>query len=210
VAGDTVRNTQEEQAMPDAPPTKETLLDAIAAERRFWDALVAAVARAGLLERHSAAGGPSPSAATFRDLAAHLNAWRAWTLARLEAVRSRTGPPIPPWPAGLAEDTPAGGDAINAWFAARDRGRPLAAVLAEATAQLDAIAAVVATTPADDLLTSSRVAWLGDVSAGPAVLGGSFGHLHVDHGPSLLAWLRRETGSEALLPPAPPLFGARG
>nr|MDQ6908170.1 ClbS/DfsB family four-helix bundle protein [Chloroflexota bacterium] len=98
-------------------------------------------------------------------------------------------------------------DAINAWFAARDKDRPATEVLAETTAQFDAMGAAVAAMPTDDLLTPGRFAWLGDLPIGPAVLGYSFVHLHTDHEPDIRAWLRRETGDEPALPPPPPTFG---
>jgi len=187
--------------MPDTTPTKDDLLAAIDAERRYWDALVAAVEAAGLMDRPGANNGPW----TFKEMAAHLNAWRALTVARLEAAYRGAGPPAHPWPAGLEEgpDT----DAINAWFSARDKDRPAAEVLAESAAQFDAMGAAVAAMSSDDLLTPGRFAWLGDLPIGPALLGYSFTHLHTDHEPDIRAWLRREAGGEPALPPPPPTFG---
>ncbi len=187
--------------MRDTAPTKDGLLTAIAMERRFWDALVATVAEAGLMGHP----GVNNETWTFRDLAAHLNGWRGVSVARLEAAQRGAGPPTHPWPAGLEEgpDT----DAINAWFAARDKDRPATAVLAESAAQLDAMAAAVAAMSPDDLLTPGRFVWLGDLPIGPAVLGYSFAHLHTDHEPDIRAWLRRETGCVPVLLPSPPTFG---
>lgn len=189
------------EAMPDTTPTKEDLLAAIAIERRFWDALVAMVEQAGLMDRSGTNNGPW----TFKDMAAHLNAWRGITVARLEAASRGKEPPAPPWPAGMEESTDT--DAINAWFATRAEDRPATAMLAESAAQFDAMGAAVAAMPADDLLTPGRFAWLGDLPIAPAVLGYSFVHLHTDHEPDIRAWLRRETGSEPTLPSAPPTFG---
>jgi deazaflavin-dependent oxidoreductase (nitroreductase family) len=198
---------ERQQAMPDTTPTKDDLLAALAAERRFWDALVATVTRGNLMERP----GIGDAAATFKDVAAHLNDWRELTLARLEAASHGSGPPGHPWPSGLDDDTPAGTDAINAWFAARARDRSVADVLAETAAQFDTLAAAVAAIPAADLLTPGRFAsiadWLADLPIGPALLGFSFTHLHTDHEPDIRAWLRRETGTEPVLPPPPPDFG---
>ena len=187
--------------MPGATPTKDDLLTAIDAERRYWDALVAAVEAAGLMNR----SGTNNGSWTFKEMAAHLNGWRGVSVARLEAASRGAGPPAHPWPAGMEEGTDI--DAINAWFAARDKDRPATEVLAETTAQFDAMGAAVAAMPADDLLTPGRFAWLGDLPIGPAVLGYSFVHLHTDHEPDIRAWLRRETGGEPALPPPPPTFG---
>jgi hypothetical protein len=189
--------------MPETTPTKDDLLGALAVERRFWDALVAVVEDAGLMDRPGANNGPW----TFKDLAAHLNGWRGQTAARLEAAARGAGPPAHPWPAGLDEATPVGVDAINAWFYERAKDRPAAEVLAETAAQFDALVVTVAATPAADLLTPGRVRWLGDLPVGPALLGFSFAHLHTDHEPDIRAWLRRELGDEPALPPPPPTFG---
>ena len=113
--------------MPETTPTKGDLLAALASERRFWEALVAVVQDAGLLDRPGANNGPW----TFKDVAAHLNGWRGLTVARLEAAARGAGSPAPPWPAGLDEATDAGTDAINAWFYARGRPRAAAEVLGE-------------------------------------------------------------------------------
>ncbi|MHB8646919.1 MAG: DinB family protein [Thermomicrobiales bacterium] len=189
--------------MPDTTPTKDDLLAALAVERRYWDALVATVDHAGLMDRPGANNGPW----TFREMAAHLNFWRGLTLARLEAALRGDGPPAHPWPAGMDEETRAGVDAINAWSYERNMDRPAAEVLAETASQFDALIATVAEMPAEDLLTPGRFAWFGDLPIGPAVLGYSFTHLHTDHDPDIRAWLRRETGDEPALPPAPPTFG---
>jgi len=68
--------------MPDTTPTKDDLLAALAAEHRYWNALVVIVENAGLMDRPGANNGPW----TFKDIAVHLNGWRGVTLARLEAA----------------------------------------------------------------------------------------------------------------------------
>jgi hypothetical protein len=188
--------------MPDTTPTKGDLLAALASERRFWDALVAVVQDAGLMDCPGANNGPW----TFKDVAAHLNGWRALTVARLEAAAQGAGAPAQPWPAGMAEATDEGTAAINAWFSERSQTRSAAEVLGETMAQLAAFGVAVASMSADDLLAPGRFEWLGNLPIGPALLGGSFGHLHTEHEPDIRAWLRRELGYEPALPP-PPMFG---
>ncbi len=187
--------------MADGSPTKDDLLAAISTERAFWEALVAVVQRASVMDRP----GANNADWTFKDMAAHLNAWRGLSVARLEAASRGGGPPAHPWPADMEEgpDT----DAINAWFYNQSKDRPAADVLAESAVQFDAMRAAVAATPDDDLLTPGRFAWFGDLPVGPAVLGFSSTHLHTDHEPDIRAWLRRETGADPALPPAPPNFG---
>lgn len=187
--------------MSEPMPTKDDLLAAIAAERRYWDALAAAVQAAGLMNRPGANNGPW----TFRDMAAHLNAWRGVSVARLEAAQRGDGPPAHPWPGDWQESTDT--DAINAWFLARDKERTAENVLAETQAQFDAMAAAVAAMPDDLLLTPGRCAWLGNLPVGPAVLGYSFTHLHADHAPDIRAWLTRATGGAPDLPAPPSNFG---
>ena len=187
--------------MSEARPTKDDLLNALDTERRFWDALVAVVEDAGLMDRPGANNGPW----TFKDMAAHLNGWRERTVARLQAASGGTDPAPHHWPGDLEEG--AGTDAINAWFYDRNKDRPASDVLAETQAQFHAMRAAVATASDDDLLTPGRFSWLGDLPVGPAVLGYSFTHLHTDHEPDIRAWLRRETGRGPDLPPAPSNFG---
>jgi hypothetical protein len=189
--------------MPDTTPTKEDLVTAIDTERRYWDALVAVVEQGRLMDRPGANNGPW----TFKDMTVHLNGWRGLTVARLEAASRGAGPPAHPWPADLGEESPETIDAINAWFYERGRDQTASEVLAESTAQFDAMRATVVAMSPDDLLTPGHFAWFGDLPVGPAVLGYSFTHLHTDHDPDIRAWLRRETGTVPALPPAPPTFG---
>jgi hypothetical protein len=191
-----------EEPMPESTPTKDDLLAAIGTERHYWNALVALVEQEGLLDRQIRANGP-----TFKETAAHVNSWRALTVARFEAAQRGSGPPAHPWPEGMGEDSRVGVNEINAWSAERDRERPAAEVLAEASTQFDALSAAVAAMSDDDLLTPGRFVWLGDLPIGPALLGYSFTHLHTDHVPEICTWLQRETGREPNLPPVPPRFG---
>ncbi|HET8523656.1 MAG TPA: maleylpyruvate isomerase N-terminal domain-containing protein [Thermomicrobiales bacterium] len=138
--------------MLDRTPTTADLLDAIETERRYWHALVEAMRHAGLLNEFS----EGEDSWTFRDVAVHLNGWREWTLTRLTAGLHAANSPTPPWPEGLDEESQVGTDAINAWFAARARQRPMAEVLAETDAQFDALAAAVTAMPDADLLTPGR------------------------------------------------------
>ncbi len=111
----------------------------------------------------------------------------------------------------MGEETPETIDNINAWFAERAKHQSLSAVLAETTAQFDALTAVITSIPASDLLTPGVFGWLGDwlvdMPIGPASLGFSFSHLHADHVPDIRAWLKRETGVDPMLPQEPPTFG---
>ena len=153
------------------------LIKNINAERAGWHALLAEIGE----ERMGQPG--AMGAWTFKDLVAHLTAWRGRTLARIEA-----GPdaePAPPWPQHLTED-----DQINAWVYERNRDRPLQQVLAEADRSFERLARAIAMLSDEDLTTPGRFAWMD----GKALIDGAFfGHFHDEHEPAIRAWLARQT-----------------
>ena len=65
---------------------------------------------------------------TFKDLAAHLAAWRNYRIPMIEAAGRGAPMPPPPWPSGFADDDY---DEINAWFQERDAARSLDDVLGD-------------------------------------------------------------------------------
>jgi hypothetical protein len=167
--------------------SKEQALDRIERERASWDALRAEVGE-GRMERPGAAG-----AWTFKDVVAHLNAWRRRSLARLEA--GRRGQPLPPpeWPAEFTDETDEGVERINAWIYEANRGRPLRDVLAESREQFRQLSSIVAALPEEELTDPGRFPWTGGTSLARAILGGDiFSHLHEEHEPAIRAWLASE------------------
>ncbi len=187
------------------PTTKADLLRAIETEQDWWRAVT------DLAEANSPLTGDEPidGSWTYKELLAHLDGWRNWTLARLRAAASGTGPPAPPWPDEFDEQTDAGTDAINAWFTESARTRPLNAVVDTLMDHLRQLSSVVDQMSEDDLLTPGRYPWVGDGSdpIGPALLGSSLAHVHQTHAPALEAWLTNNLGQHAELPPIPPTFG---
>lgn len=119
--------------MSDETAGKAEWLARIERGRAAWEALVAGVDE-DAMERPGVDGDWS-----FKDVTAHLNAWRAWTVARLDAAAGDGAAPSPPWPEGMGEETPEGVDEINQWFYARGRDRPAAEILAEAREQFQRI-----------------------------------------------------------------------
>ncbi len=170
---------------------QDELLATIDREIAGWEALLAEIGEERM-ERPGAAG-----EWTFKDVVAHLNGWRRRTVARLEAVARGEAPPPPPWPSGLSDETDQGVDRINAWFYERDKDRPLADVLAESRDQFARLRAAVAALPERDLFEPGRFAWLGEHALGPAIIGGSSGHLHEEHMPAIRAWLAGLDGPQA-------------
>lgn len=179
-------------------PTRNELLRAVDAEARYWNALVALVGEERM-ERPGVNG-----EWTFKDMVAHLNGWRRWTVARLAAPAMQ--PPPYPCPAAVSDHEDGATDAINAWFYQTARDHPPADVLAESRTQFEAMRAVVTGRPENELYDPHALPWM-DGYALWVVLPYSFIHLHVDHEPDIRAWLAREGVDTASLPPPPPFFG---
>jgi hypothetical protein len=154
--------------------SRAELLHTIERERAAWQALLAEIGEERMHEL-----GPM-GAWTFKDLAAHLLAWDARTLAHIEAGPGGTPAPAP-WPASLDND-----DEINAWIQAHYRDRSLRAVLADTDRSYERFAALIGAMPENALLTPGRFDFMGDTAL---VEGDFFGHLHEEHEPAVRAWL---------------------
>jgi hypothetical protein len=178
----------------DALTTKAQLLETIEAEHTAWLALLDTIGADRMLL--PGAAGPDW---TFKDVVAHLTAWRRRTIDRLQAGLRHTDPAPPPWPAEFDEEDDAGLEQINAWFYNADRDRPLAAVLRESEAAWQQMADLVRAMPEEDLLDPQRFAWTDGVPLGPTVLNGSFEHLHEEHMPAIQDWLEK-LNAESRLP----------
>jgi hypothetical protein len=119
---------------------------------------------------------------TFKDLAAHLTAWRRRTVRRLQAAGRGEPPPANPWPAELGDDEE---DPINTWIHEQTRDRPLAEVLAAADTVYDDFAEAIEKLPLALLTDPMRFDWMGGV----ALADGDFaGHLD-EHEPDVRRWL---------------------
>lgn len=173
----------------DALTTKAQLLETIQAEHTGWHALLDTIGEDRMLL--PGAAGPDW---TFKDVIAHLTAWRGRTIDRLRAGLRHTEPAPPPWPAEFDEDDPTGLEQINTWFYNANRDRPLAEVLRESEAAWQEMADLVRAMPEDDLLDPQRFPWMAGAPLGPTVLEGSFGHLHEEHMPAIQAWLETLSG----------------
>ncbi|MGI8586441.1 MAG: ClbS/DfsB family four-helix bundle protein [Chloroflexia bacterium] len=169
----------------DALTTKAQMLEIIQAEHAAWQALLAAIG-----EEHMMLRGAAGADWTVKDVVAHLTAWRGRSCAYLRAGLRQTEPAPPPWPAEFNEDDAAGVAQINNWFYEADRDQPLAAVLGESEAAWQEMADLVRALPEADLREADRFAWLGGAPLGPAVLDGSFEHMHEHiHMLAIQAWL---------------------
>jgi hypothetical protein len=146
-------------------------------DQRFWRELVAEVGRERMSE-------PGPMGEwTFRDLTAHLAAWRNVRIPQIEAVARGLAMPSPPWPPELDDD-----DAINDWFQERDRDRSLDDVLDDYDRSFERLAAAIEALPDDVADDPSAFEFTGGV----AVVDGDFtDHLHEEHLPAIRDWLAR-------------------
>ena len=151
--------------------------DRIRADRAFWRDLVAEVGRERLHE-------PGPMGEwSFKDVAAHLAAWRNYRIPAIEAVARGEPVPAPPWPAGMAEDDY---DAINAWFQERDSTRSPADVLDDYDRSFERLAAALEALPESVAHDPHGLPWMD----GEAAVNADFTeHLHGEHVPSIRAWL---------------------
>jgi hypothetical protein len=147
----------------------------IRADRELWRALVEEVGRDRMDE-------PGPMGEwTFKDLAAHLAAWRNARLPMIEALGRGESLPAAPWPAGM-EDV----DEINAWFHERDRTRPLDDLLEDYDRSFERLAAAIEALPESVAHDSNALPW----TDGTAAVDVDFTeHLHEEHLPAIRAWL---------------------
>jgi hypothetical protein len=151
--------------------------DRIRADREFWRDLVAEVGRERMNE-------PGPMGEwTFKDLTAHLAAWRNYRIPAIEAVARGDTMPPPPWPAELTEDDY---DAINAWFRERDRDRTLDDVLDDYDHSFERLATALEALPESVAHDPNGLPWMD----GAAAVDADFTeHLHEEHVPAIRAWL---------------------
>jgi hypothetical protein len=187
-------------------PTKADLLRAIETEQDWWLAMIDTARTSGPLTGDEDIDGDW----TFKELLAHIDGWRSWTLARFEAAADGTDPKEP-WPAEMHEESDDDVDAINAWFKEQSHRQSLDDVIAASTNRLHELHAVLERMSEDDLFTPGRFVRFGaeyaDLPIGPAVLGYSITHVHGEHGPTLETWLSARSGQHVELPPTPPNFG---
>jgi hypothetical protein len=128
---------------------------------------------------------------TLKDVAGHLNGWRARTVARLEAAaRNDTEHPANLWPSDLSDETEEGTEAINAWLYEHYRDLPAEDILGEAREQFGRMRAAVEALSDEELNTPGRYPWLGDYPIA-AVIEGSSEHLFEEHEPALREWLAK-------------------
>jgi hypothetical protein len=166
--------------MMNSTTSKAQWLDRIEQARAAWEEIASEVSEVDV-DRPGATGDW-----TFKDVAAHLNSWRILTVARLEAAAGDKSAPPMPWPDGMSEETDEGTQEINEWFYERNRDRSAGEILAESRDQFRRIQAAIEAIPENEL--EAKYPWLEGYPIS-AVIEGTLEHLHVDHEPSIRAWI---------------------
>jgi len=160
-------------------PSKGEILAAIDRDREAWETVLVEVGEAHMLE---------PGAMgdwTFKDLVAHITAWRARTLQRLEAAAQTKPEPEPAWPADLQSD-----DEINDWIHEQNQDRLLGEIVAESRESYARMAEIVQMLPDEALSDPDRFPWLeGDALGASIVNGGLLAHFREEHESALRRWL---------------------
>ena len=167
----------------DTSVTKAQLLELIRRERAAWEALLADVGESRMT-RPGVVGDW-----TFKDVAAHLTAWRQRVVNRLRAAQRGERPAPAPW---IAAGIPAEDDPINDWIYRANRDRPLADVLRESRESLEQLEAAAQALSEQDLTDPQRFSWMEGTSLSEAIFGNSMDHFHEDHEPELRAWLAQQ------------------
>lgn len=163
--------------MTETTPTKGELLSTINDESADWEALLAEIGEARMLE-------PGVMGEwRFKDLAAHLAAWDDYGLRQLEAEVQGRSAPEAPWPAELDDD-----DAINQWIYEQNEDRLLGEVLQDTREIYSRLSALIELTPEEDLNDPNRFASLEGRTLSTEA-SGYFSHWHEDHEPDVRAWL---------------------
>jgi Mycothiol maleylpyruvate isomerase N-terminal domain len=157
-------------------PEQRANAERVRADRTFWRGLVDEIGRERMNE-------PGPMGEwTFKDLAAHLAAWRNARIPMIEAIASGEALPPSPWPASMDGDD----DAINTWLQERDRERPLDDILDDYDRSFERLATAIEALPEDVARDPIALPWTGGESA----IDIDFTeHLHSEHLPSIRAWL---------------------
>jgi hypothetical protein len=158
---------------------KHQLVDVIDEERTDWEALLADVDPVRMDE-------PGVTGAwSFRDVTAHLLAWRDGGIRLLEAEARGEPEPPTPWPAALTGD-----DEINAWLYERDRDLTADQVIDAYADTFVRLRTVVLALPDDALTDPFYFPWMDGQSVAESMLDRSwFDHLHVEHEPQIRRWL---------------------
>jgi len=159
--------------------SSSAVLEKIEAEKAQWEELLSEV------DGHRVDEPGVVGDWTFKDVVAHISAWRQRSLDRLEAASRSESSPAPRWPIALDTD-----DEVNAWIYEANRDRSANDVLRESRELFDRLRDIVQAFPESELSEPTRFEWMDGQALGAAILDSSyFGHLHDEHEPDIRNWL---------------------
>jgi hypothetical protein len=127
---------------------------------------------------------------SIKDVLAHLMAWQARSIARLEAAQLNKDPEFPHWPAQLDPDLVDDPDQVNAWIQSTYRDDPWSAVHRSWSAGFQHFLQLAQAIPEADLLDPHKYPWMQGQPL-MVVLQSSYDHHHLEHLEPLIALLRR-------------------
>jgi len=159
---------------------KQTLLNTIDRETDLWERFLGEVPESEM-EQPGATG-----EWTFKDVVAHLAAWRRNTLERLSAARRAQTPSSKFWPAGLDEDDEEDLEKINQWIYEENCDRTLRDVLNESREQFRYLRELVRLLPEEALFDPKHFDWMEGKPLADLI---NFSHFHVEHESVLRQWL---------------------
>ena len=127
---------------------------------------------------------------SIKDNIAHLRAWQALSIERVECALRGSVPTYAGWPKGIDPDAEENRDRINAWIRENHHDWPWAYVRRQWLAGFHRFIDLAQKIPETDLDDKRKYPWLGGYSL-LDVLTGSYEHHLVDHLEPAVAWLRK-------------------
>jgi hypothetical protein len=162
---------------------KQQVLDELRAEYERWEALLASLSEAQIIDPRLPAG------LSLKDVVAHLWAWQQRTVARAEAALHDRQPAYPQWPAHLDPHAEDDLEEINAWIYATNREKSWPRVYADWREGFQRLLAAAQDVDEKDMFEEERYAWLPGMTLA-FILEASGEHHREEHYGPLTAWLR--------------------
>ena len=149
---------------------------------RRWEGLLATLSEAQI------SAGILSDGQSIKDNIAHLRAWQALSIERLECALRGVAPAYAGWPKGIDPDADENRDRINAWILENHRDWPWAVVHRQWLAGFHRFIDLAQRIPEKDLKDKTKYPWLGGWAL-MDVLTGSHEHHLIDHLEPAVAWL---------------------
>lgn len=135
-----------------------------------------------------------PSNWSIKDTVAHLMAWQARSIARVEGALHNREPEFPVWSAAFEPEAEADTDLVNAWIYEYYSDQSWSAVYQNWSEGFRRFLEAADRISEKDLLDGDRYAWLNGYPLAVVLLG-SYDH-HQEHLEKLQAWLRENRSGD--------------